>query len=401
MMSRLGCCVSVVEDCSALCASSSHVFVSLKKVATSDFPTKKPMLFYSSILSERIENQETTPPKDEYVDLRCIWGVEFYTQSHLDKLIQAFSNLGWDREDSLGRNPVDWVRNLHQHGSVYVPFGVVRGTGDNSHGQALHLTAPMPNGVKRLSPVFCSVTPSLHCMVIRFSLDEVMRARLDGALRQYRHTVARGSDGGPPYSEPYIDKKSDVDQIRQDLKQLLGDWFQQNLRGVFSSEGLLGQVIPTCELITLRQAEPFMNPNQDEADPTLFTKVLDLWPTFFWRCTHISGLKMVTGGSPPFHSIMAAREQDIDHELLKMYGGIEGLEALVDGSYGKLLAELAMWPLLESYRRRLAKYQESYTLCGGRKSPGNPGRILQELLREVPFETSFAAVAADLIDYPR
>ena len=44
-------------------------------------------------------NVETTPPEDEQVDLHCMWAVEFYAPSHVDKLVDNLKKLGWDQND--------------------------------------------------------------------------------------------------------------------------------------------------------------------------------------------------------------------------------------------------------------------------------------------------------------
>ena len=58
------------------------------------------------------ENIETTPPDDECVDLRGVWGVEFYTPAHVESLVEGFRKLGWDRGGRLGNpdNLVEWLR---------------------------------------------------------------------------------------------------------------------------------------------------------------------------------------------------------------------------------------------------------------------------------------------------
>ena len=42
-------------------------------------------------------NEQTSPPKDEFIDLRCVWAVEIYTPSHIDQLINGLTNLGLGR----------------------------------------------------------------------------------------------------------------------------------------------------------------------------------------------------------------------------------------------------------------------------------------------------------------
>ena len=41
------------------------------------------------------ENQDSTPPDHEFVDLICLWAVEFYTPAHTDDLVDNLKRLGW------------------------------------------------------------------------------------------------------------------------------------------------------------------------------------------------------------------------------------------------------------------------------------------------------------------
>ena len=43
--------------------------------------------------SDPVENLETSLPEDERIDMRCLWAVEFYTPSHVDKLLDSLRKL--------------------------------------------------------------------------------------------------------------------------------------------------------------------------------------------------------------------------------------------------------------------------------------------------------------------
>ena len=90
------------------------------------------------------ENIETTPPDDECVDLRGVWGVEFYTPAHVESLVEGFRKLGWDRGGRLGNpdNLVEWL-----HGSRRHLYG---GAWQNLY----DYPAPLPKGVESTSIVW-------------------------------------------------------------------------------------------------------------------------------------------------------------------------------------------------------------------------------------------------------
>ena len=68
-------------------------------------------------------NAEHSPPKDEYIDLRSIWAVEFYTPNHIEELIRRLEHLGWTKDES--RNPVRSLkhRGVSQFYQSWSPLG--------------------------------------------------------------------------------------------------------------------------------------------------------------------------------------------------------------------------------------------------------------------------------------
>lgn len=81
------------------------------------FPSVVPDPKYREMLAvyrrrDAEKNIQTEPPDDEAIDLRCVWAVEFYTPSHIEKLLSGFTALGWDEDhDSVrGENPALWVK---------------------------------------------------------------------------------------------------------------------------------------------------------------------------------------------------------------------------------------------------------------------------------------------------
>ena len=149
--------------------SSNHNSASMREYYRKNDPTR---------------NAETTPPEDEHVDLPCMWAVEFYTPSHVDKLVDNLKKLGWDQNDFPGReSPASWVRITRQHseGGSWLDLGTIRSGDDERPWPPRNRTAPLPMYVRYAGGGIYSLTPSLTCIVIRFVFEDNFRlsARYD------------------------------------------------------------------------------------------------------------------------------------------------------------------------------------------------------------------------------
>ncbi len=350
-------------------------------------------------------NAETTPPEGEHVDLRCMWAVEFYTPSHIDKLVNNLKKLGWDQNDFPGReSPASWVRITRQHseGGSWLNLGTIRSSDHVSAWPIRDRTAPLPTHVRYASGGIYSLTPSLTCIVMRFVFEDNFRCRLDAILRQPRHTFTRPVSGNSrEILNPEWQKTDDVRQLRQECANFAAGWFKENLPGVFSS-GLVGGQLPTCELVSLRKAEPFPDRKKGEYTPSGYLRVLDLeFSPSVWKSKDTPSLKFSFGlslRSSEYHSIFVVKETEIENtELLKAYGGLPGLATYVDMTYQEMIGKVAIRPLLNGYSRRLNELRDAVTAKIRRPSRRRPSRTLQVLVDNVAYDVDIAAVTTDLI----
>ena len=60
-------------------------------------------------------NAKTTLPPDEFIDLCCVWGVEFYTPAYMESLIDNLEKLGW-RQREGSSTPAEWVGQVPGRG---------------------------------------------------------------------------------------------------------------------------------------------------------------------------------------------------------------------------------------------------------------------------------------------
>ncbi len=351
------------------------------------------------------KNAKTTPPEDEYVDLRCVWAVEFYPPSHVDKLLDNFRKLGWGRDERLGRHdPSEWLRDASQHGFEGSAFNLGIIASSESAGAFLPRarTAPMPDCVHHAIGYLYSLTPSLLCVVMCFVFEESFRARIDRALRTQRETIRTRLRTPYSYrvSGPEMQKVREIERIRDESASLAGNWFREHLPGVFSS-GLLDNELPTCELVTLRKAEPF--PKKDcempQAPGYLSVLSLDFAPDL-WRGRQNTGLKFASflkRGDRYRHSALTIREKDLDDKQLKAWGGLNQLTSYIDNTVHGLVGIYALWHLLEGYIRSLNKIRSALATESKRRRRQRVIQVLGTLVDNVAYSVDIRAVTADLI----
>ena len=137
------------------------------------------------------DNAKSEPPSGEVIDLHCVWAIEFYTPSHISKLLRGFESLGWNRDDTLGfdRNPTRWVQRNRElpHGGAWFNLGRIQRPGGGTN-FGLYRQAPLPSGVKYALATMYSLTSSITCIAIGFVLDETQNRRFEQALRRTRRT---------------------------------------------------------------------------------------------------------------------------------------------------------------------------------------------------------------------
>ena len=349
-------------------------------------------------------NAETTLPEDEHVDLRCMWAVEFYTPSHVDKLVYNLTKLGWDRNDFPGReSPASWVRISRQHseGGGWLDLGTIRSGDDNRPWPSRDRTAPLPAYVRHAGGGLYSFTPSLTCIVICFVFEDSFRCRIDGALRRCRKTFTRPVSRGHEIFDPERQKVEEIRLLRQECASLAARWFRDNLPGVFSS-GLLEDQLPTCELVTLHKAEPFPDREREDYTPPGYLRVLDLEVSLSaWRNSDTPCLKFsldLLGQNPEYHSVFVVRDTEIeDTQLLEPYGGLPGLATHIDLTYREMIGKLAIRPLLDNYSKRLNELRDAVTETIRRPSRRRPSHTLQVLVDNVAYDVDIATVANDLV----
>lgn len=349
-------------------------------------------------------NRETTPADDEVIDLCCIWAVEFYTPSHMDALLTNVRKIGWN-EEGLRRfhDILDWANRSREHpkGGGWQNLGTIRSSGTNDITMAqVHPDALPPPHVTDISGRLFSVTSSLACVIMMFRLQDDFSSGFDTALRTNRRTYySKVSSRSRAIHDPEDQKIDSIRHIREEMRGTISKWFSTNLPGLFSS-GLLEGERPTCEFLTLRNAEPF--PSTAHPAPN-FLRTLGLYSSIdAWACAALPGLKFSPSHQdrsvPPYHSIFSIKEDDLDDDRLKAAMNWAGRQArivylenfAIDGPFWLWALSL----MLEGYGKRLGTIREStmLRLDAGRNSV----KILNDLAQYVSDSVDINVVTSDL-----
>lgn len=342
-------------------------------------------------------NTETALPNDEFIELRCMWAVEFYTPAHIDALLSGFRKLGWDNKNrfNIGTSPTSWIQELRQsshsggHMSLDV-IGRISGT-INSHSRTK--LSPPPQ-VQYMFGGLYVLTSSLTCVVMRFMFEKDFSTRFDKALRTERQTYIKSHT----VYDPERQKIDHIRQVRADMAELAGRWFCENLPGLFSS-GILGGALPTCEFFILRQAEPFPPRREGNARPPEYLSVLGADSAFAaWQSVKTPGLKFTDlhwrECSPKYHAILASRGTDSNKEKFEMSIN-EGV--FFGRAIEALLSRWAVLSLLEGYGQHLNAIRDSPLFRPGSRQ--SSVKILKTLGQHVSYSVDIAAVTAELISF--
>ena len=350
------------------------------------------------------ENTATTPPDDEYVDLCCMWAVEFYTPAHMDDLTKSAIKLdNASRTSSPQRTTVAaWLDNIvgSPFAASWLDLGLWQPKGSTPLLVPLDRYMELPEGVAYATGRMSSVSPSIISVTACFVFDNDFAACFDDLLRVDRETYTVPFRGGASYFEPETQKKNDVGMLRTQMSQRAASWFRKNIPGVFS-EGLLGGQLPTCEFLTLRKGDPFGPTEQFRNPDERYMSILGVdrdWDA--WADTGVSGLRFAVGtgsrNGPRHHAVLAINEQNWPTADMQMYGS-EPRRArvnFVSHTIPDFLDCWALWPLMGGYTEQINRVRNSG--AGEVGNATNVAKALEIVGSHITNLTDVAAVASDL-----
>lgn len=354
------------------------------------------------------KNAQTEPPEDEVIDLRCVWALEFYTPSHIEKLLAGFASLGWDEGSEKGSNEdiVQWVRRLREssRGGGWLNLGLIQRPGTKGL-LGHHRTAPLPADVEYAIGAVYGLTSSITCIAMGFVLTEECSRRFDQALRREYQTYSMRRGRSYRIHDPFHQKGAEIRTIRSAIRAASASWFRTYLPGLFSS-GILDGELPTCELVTLRKAQPFPKNVQGAANSDEYLRLLDMdRDVDVWESEQMQGLRfvwpMLRDRENRFHAIMATNEGDIDQEKLRTYGGPGRLPYViyVDAHVNGLLSRWSLLAVLSGFERHLNVTRDSATLRpDGRQKPAG---VLKSLSALISQSGDISAASSDLSHFAK
>ena len=349
------------------------------------------------------ENAETAPPDDEFIDLNCLWAVEFYTPDHRNKLLDGFRKLGWDSEDTddgNSRNPAVWLNGLNRRfqGGAWLNLGVLIPEGAKRSFPGPTKRVPLPPGVSYALGIIQNISPSLNCVVICFVFEERYSTKFDKALRQERKTYTTRIGTGHRVHQPMFQKRDHIKQIRTEIAGLAATWFQDHLPGAFAS-GLLHDELPSCELTTLRNAEPLPSLEGGRQEKLEYLSILGLDNDMFaWEKVDTPGLKVVLSSysflTPSNYLLVALREGTPlwkSHQDQHKSSRIAYLNMIVPD----LLIACAVELLLEGFHQKIRDLRQATMPHANSKSVSV--KELESLRRGLTYFADIHAVASELV----
>ena len=267
------------------------------------------------------------------------------------------------------------------------------------------LRADLPPSVPYAYGDMYCFTPSLVAIAFEFAFDDEYSRKLDDALRQKRESYVTPIPSGYRINDPGNQRISHIKKIRKDTTRLITDWFSENIPGLCSA-GLLGGDFPTCEVVTLRKAQPF--PTREEHDGTLPRYLHDLGLSNSygsWESTRLSALRFYPSSTDrntaKYHSKLSIKEASWAEQEPQEENG-ESRESRIYKLHRRVSGLLGMWAvdvLLQGYAQHFRKLRNSEFLRSSRRK--SAVEALQRIGESVSYSVDIAAVTDELASLVR
>lgn len=216
---------------------------------------------------DRRENERIRVPRELELRVNMIWGVELYGSAEVEGLYSGLEKLGWkgvgawNEKDSV----LKWVRERRSFGAeAWLNVGSVLGKERRGNAALIHNFATLPPGVESLTVRVHQITSSLTAMLVGFKLDESLAQRYATELNRDRTTYRRRSFRSRRAIEsigPMNQKRGAIEEVRRDLRRMVGNWFGQHIPGFFSGLSRRER-FPTMELLTSQSGAIFHEPER-------------------------------------------------------------------------------------------------------------------------------------------
>lgn len=348
-------------------------------------------------------NESSSVPEGERVDLHCVWGVEFYTPSHFDGLVSSFERLAHDmlqRGLSSRSDPAEWLHSLRPSrfsgGWLYLdPFAP---TEQMIYAVGAQYKVPMPEYFRYAVAKLHSVSASLTALVVGFVLTDEHSKSIHELLQEDRESSLIPKGQGYTVYDPANQKRDDLKRLRDERSAAITDWFGNQFPGVFSS-GTLQGTMPTCELITTRQAVPF--PAQVERERLMghFMGLLGIdigW--YAWKSADTAGLRFGTIFGSRYHAVMAVRDDELTAAMGEDSESSRSARVqYVELEAGEVVLAWAITVLIDECTTQIVKARN--TQLQKIKSRDRAVAALDDIENEMLGAADVAAVAVELAEH--
>ena len=360
-------------------------------------------LFLESLRSrDESRNESTSVPEGEYVDLYCVWGIEFYTPSHFDSLVSAFDQLTRNpsRRGLLYHDPVDWLHSLRpsRFSGRWMKLSTFSPTDEPIYATGTQYKVPMPEYFRHAEAKLYSVSTSLTALVVCFVFADEYSESAYRLLQEKRQTQSIPNGDSYTIREPAGQKQDDIGRLRTDVSTSIAEWFREQFPGIFSS-GLLKGKTPTCEFLTTRQATPFPTRSEREDLPHEFMRLLDIgYGLDAWKLSDDAGLRFGTMLGWRHHAIMAIREDNLASAVMESEPQSRtGRVFYVDLVGGEVVLAWAVAVLMDECMTQLVEARHGQVRQIG--SRDRAATALRDIENEMLVAADVAAVASEVSEH--
>jgi hypothetical protein len=347
------------------------------------------------------ENQRTSPPEDESIDVPCIWMSEIYAPGHLPNLVAAVRRLGWERAEHsipIIREGIErWIAQarLHPFGGGWLGLGPITRPGASGFPGGPR-RAPLPPGIDHAFGAIRVLTPALTCLSMQFFLEPEPRKGFEASLREPASTKIRPFGLGFAIESPQLRKRMAIAEQRSEFRRMCASWFSEHAPGAFASYGM-SEAWPTIELLALDKGVPFVGTRVDGWNYQSTLGVVPDFGSWIWKPEGVLRFGSPSPEGPGgYYFVLGFNVAEASARLrLEGYGNGSVPDAVtrrITYDVMFLLTNLAGGALLRSHEQRLAQHRDA---------PRKPSRLAfkqasEELdsLRQLLWSGSDAQVAA-------
>ena len=342
-------------------------------------------------------NADSLPEEGTSSELLCLWVIEFYTPSHVQNLISAFENLGWDKDESGHSNPVEWLQDLRSKGGEgWFNLGLLRRLDDNGGIPFIERKIVLPEGIQYAYAHLYSLTSSLTCITVCFVFGDKYVCAYDNTIKQNYNTYFESLSKGYAILDPRSQKQRLIDGIRKEIRQNTAAWFQKHMPGIFSS--ISGNPFPTSEFIVLKNSPPLV---EAKKEPIKLLRHLGIDNGLYnWECVDIAGLKftwpLLRDNQNSFNAVLMIEQSNLDKIDLKQYGesSPETYTYFFNEHMAKLLTRWGCHSLLKTFECKLNQTRDSKVF---QPTNSDPLKLLENLRKMVSNSIDIARISPELL----